>query len=153
MVFIGYVELMLMRVPQNPTQILRFDDNFVLKMFYKICWCCLLPKLHQWDTAFCLMTPHCGFVLDELPWHPGFVCNISADRIMAAVMDDITGAVQRGPAEAVREGQSWAATLHARGTALDGLGPRLNAETTPGSARGLAQKCETGRGKMRKKIH
>lgn len=34
---------------------------------------------------------------DKLPWHLGFVCNISADRIMTAVMDDITGAVQRSP--------------------------------------------------------
>lgn len=57
------------------------------------------------DAAFlfsklCLITPHCG--LDKLPWHPGFVCNISAHGIMTAVMDDITGAVQQSP-----EQEAW----------------------------------------------
>ena len=41
------------------------------------------------------MTPHCAFVLDKLPRHPGFVCYIIADRIATAMMDDITEAVQQ----------------------------------------------------------
>lgn len=36
-------------------------------------------------------------MLDKLLWHPGFVCNISADSIMTAMMDDIIGVVQRSP--------------------------------------------------------
>lgn len=48
------------------------------------------------------MTPHCASVLDKIPRQPGFVCNISTDRIMTSMMDDITGAVQQSP-----ERQAW----------------------------------------------
>lgn len=55
-----------------------------------------------------LTAPYRGFVFDKLPWQPGFVC-ISTDRIMTAVMDGITGAVQRCLEQEAswRSGRSW----------------------------------------------
>lgn len=44
------------------------------------------PQTTSWQ-------PRC--VADKPPWHTGFVCNISTDRIMTAMMDGVTGAQHR----------------------------------------------------------
>lgn len=61
--------------------------EMVLRFGLKAVWCL------DSSAADCILTQHSA--ADKLPWHPGFVCNISTDRIMTAMMDGVTGAQQR----------------------------------------------------------
>lgn len=61
------------------------------------------------------MKPHRGFILDKLPWPPGFVGNISGGGIVTPVMDDTTATVQRCPAGGSERGQRWIVALHMLG--------------------------------------
>lgn len=75
---------------------------------------------------------------------------------MTAVMDDITGAVQQSPEQEAwcwEGGQGWVAALHMQGRLGTTQADRLWRQRWHLGAQRLPQESDTGRDKMRQKIH